>query len=100
MVPWSIKNPCHLQKVTDFIWDQPWCLVDSLVLDHQNLYRKWRDCCAAQISVTLPHMPAIDWAALQHDWLDGASKVLAHCDLLLKSCVRVAVRKWRSSNKT
>ncbi|KAK3505758.1 hypothetical protein QTP70_004108 [Hemibagrus guttatus] len=74
--PWSIDRPWHYQKVTEFIRGHPWCLVDGLVLDHRKLYKRWRDCWAAQSGQTHPQMPGVEWAAMQPTWLDGASKDL------------------------
>ncbi|GAA6077711.1 uncharacterized protein LOC115161469 [Tachysurus ichikawai] len=70
--PWSTDHPWHYQKVAEFIHGQPWCLVDGIV----KLYRRWRDCWAAQSGETLPRVPGVEWAALQPTWLDKASKDL------------------------
>ncbi|GAA6068871.1 uncharacterized protein LOC115161469, partial [Tachysurus ichikawai] len=74
--PWSTNRPWHYKKAAEFIHGQPWCLVDGIVLDHRKLYRRWRDCWAAQSGETLPRAPGVEWAALQPTWLDGASKDL------------------------
>ncbi|KAK3518289.1 hypothetical protein QTP86_003218 [Hemibagrus guttatus] len=72
--PWSTDRPWHYQKVAEFIRGHPWCLVDGLVLDHRKLYKRWRDCWAAQSGQTHPQMPGVEWAAMQPTWLDGARK--------------------------
>ncbi|KAK3566620.1 hypothetical protein QTP86_001646 [Hemibagrus guttatus] len=74
--PWSTDRPWHYQKVAEFIRGHPWCLVDGLVLDHRKLYKRWRDCWAAQSGQTHPQMPRVEWASMQPNRLDGASKDL------------------------
>ncbi|GAA6073389.1 uncharacterized [Tachysurus ichikawai] len=53
----------HYQKA-EFIRGQPWCLLHGIVLDHRKLYRRWRDCWAAQSGETLPRPPGVEGAAL------------------------------------
>ncbi|KAK3566630.1 hypothetical protein QTP86_001689 [Hemibagrus guttatus] len=86
--PWSTDRPWHYQKVAEFIRGHPWCLVDGLVLDHRKLYKRWRDCWAAQSGQTHPQMPGVEWAAMQPTWLDGASKDLHWLGALRRLPVR------------
>ncbi|KAK3566647.1 hypothetical protein QTP86_001849 [Hemibagrus guttatus] len=86
--PWSTDRPWHYQKVAEFIRGHPWCLVDGLVLDHRKLYKRWRDCWAAQSGQTHPQMPWVEWAAMQPTWLDGASKDLHWLGALRRLPVR------------
>ncbi|KAK3545148.1 hypothetical protein QTP70_001570 [Hemibagrus guttatus] len=91
--PWSTDRPWHYQKVAEFIRGHPWCLVDGLVLDHRRLYKKWRDCWAAQSGQTHPQMPGVEWAAMQPTWLDRASKDLHWLGAL--RCLPVRERLYR-----
>ncbi|KAK3515947.1 hypothetical protein QTP86_020262, partial [Hemibagrus guttatus] len=93
--PWSTDRPWHYQKVAKFILGHPWCLVDGLVLDHRKLYKRWRDCWAAQSGLTHPQMPGVEWAAMQPTWLDGASKDLHWLGAL--RCLPVRERLYRHS---
>ncbi|KAK3545355.1 hypothetical protein QTP70_004357, partial [Hemibagrus guttatus] len=86
--PWSTDRPWHYQKVAEFIRGHPWCLVDGLVLDHRKLYKRWRDCWAAQSGQTHPQMPGVEWAAMQPTWLDGTSKDLHWLGALRRLPVR------------
>ncbi|KAK3519647.1 hypothetical protein QTP86_002962, partial [Hemibagrus guttatus] len=86
--PWSTDRPWHYQKVAEFSCSHPWCLVDGLLLDHRKLYKRWRNCWAAQLGETHPRMPGVEWAAMQPTWLDGASKDLYWLGALRRLPVR------------
>lgn len=70
-LPWSDDRPRHYRKAAAaFVYDQPWSLMDGLLLDHRRLYKRWKDCCAAQTGETLPSGSGVEWAAMQPTRLD------------------------------
>lgn len=73
-MPWSLDRPEHYKVVAD-IKKNPWCLEQSLVLDHRKLYvRLWE----TSVGGTRWARPPIEvnWQTLQPDYLVGVCKDL------------------------
>ncbi len=42
-MPWSTNRPAFYQRVVDCIMEKPWCLEQSLILQHGQLYSRLRE---------------------------------------------------------
>lgn len=74
-VPWSVDRPDHYRVVADIIKKNPWCLEQSLVLDHRKLYARLVETAVGEIKWT--RLPVeVNWQALQPDFLIGVCKDL------------------------
>lgn len=63
-MPWSTNRPDYYQRVANLVASKPWCLEQSLILEHKLLYSRLRDeLVEGAEKVVLPYR--VDWAILQ-----------------------------------
>lgn len=75
MRPWSVERPEHYQKVATWIAQNRWCLHQSTILDHRQVYDRLREEMAERASYMRP-AGDIEWLTLQESFLVGACKDL------------------------
>lgn len=73
--PWSADRPEHYQKVVDLIVRKPWCLEQSLILEHRKLYSRVRDELVKEAERVVPPY-GVEWSILQPSFLAGYCKDL------------------------
>lgn len=86
-MPWSMERPEQYQKVVDLVVQKPWCLEQSVILDHRKLYCRLRDGLVEGAEKATLH-DGVDWSILQPSYLVGACKDLNWLTVLGRLPVR------------
>lgn len=73
--PWSLDRPEHYKVAADIIKKNPWCLEQSLVLDHRKLYVRLVEKSIGRIMCVRPPVE-VNWQAIQPEYLVGVCKDL------------------------
>ncbi len=74
-MPWSTSRPAYYQRVADFVVGKSWCLDQSLILQHKQLYSRMRDELVEGAEKVVPPY-RVSWAMLQPSYLTGFCKDL------------------------
>lgn len=72
-VPWSLDRPEHYKVAADIIKGNPWCLEQSLLLNHRKLYVRLMECSIREARGAGPPIE-VNWLSLQPDYLEGRCK--------------------------
>lgn len=72
-VPWSLDRPEHYKVAADTIKGNPWCLEQSLLLNHRELYVRLMERSVTEARGSGSPME-VNWLSLQPDYLVGRCK--------------------------
>jgi len=86
-MPWSTDRPEQYNKVADFIARKPWCLEESLILEHKKLYSRLRDELVEGVENAVSSY-GVSWSMLQPSYLTGFCKDLNWLTVLGRLPVR------------
>lgn len=74
-MPWSADRPDHYRKVADLVAGNPWCLEESVILDHRKLYCRRRE-EMLEVGGKSAQPCGVEWSILQPSYLAGYCKDL------------------------